>query len=108
VVAVTGLVVLATSVSFAEEKKVDAKPALQAETTVTGLVTVTKEADKVKQITIGKGADTVVCVCTSTEEGKKVADFAGKTVQATGTLAEKAGKKVLTVTKVEEVKEAAK
>lgn len=105
---VAGMLVLSTLVSTAEEKKADAKPAVQAEKTVTGVVTVTKDGDKVKQITIGEGADSVVCVCNSTEEGKKVADLAGKKVKATGTLSEKGGKKVLTVTKVEEVKEAPK
>jgi hypothetical protein len=103
VVAVSGLLVLATSLSMAEEKKVDVAPAVQAETTVTGLVAVTKDGDKVKQITIGQG-DAMICVCTSTEAGKKIADLAGKTVKATGTVAEKGGKKVITVTKAEEVK----
>ena len=101
---VAGLTVLTTLVSSAEDKKEAGAPALKAETTVVGLVAVAKEGDKVKQVTIGEG-EAKVCVCTTTEAGKKVADLAGKKVTATGTLAEKAGMKVLTVTKVEEVKE---
>ena len=106
---VAGLTMLTTLVSSAADKKAEGAPAVQVEKTITGVVAVTKDGDKIKQITIGEGTDAVVCVCTSTEDGKKVADLAGKTVKATGTLAEKAGKKVLTVTKpVEEVKDAAK
>ena len=105
---VAGLLILSTMVSSAQDKKVDGAAAVQAEKTIVGLVTVTKDGDKVKQITIGEGADAVVCVCTSTDEGKKCADLAGKKVKATGVVAEKDGKKVMTVSKCEEVKEAAK
>jgi hypothetical protein len=102
VVAMVGLLVLTAALSGAEAKKAAGAPAVQAQKTVTGVVTVNKDGDKIKEVTIGTGA-AMVCVCTTTEAGKKVADFAGKTVHATGTLAEKGGKKVLTVTKVEEL-----
>ena len=41
-------------------------------------------------------------------EGKKIADLDGKTVKATGAVTDKDGKKVIKVTKYEEVKEEAK
>lgn len=80
---------------------------------ITGTVAVTKEkakddkgveTDVIKSITITSGkkdAPVVYCVVLD-DNGKKVADFDGKKVKATGTVAEKDGNKWLTVQSCEE------
>jgi len=109
-VVVVGLAFLAVNTASAKERKsagkagVKVEKKITAETTLEGVVTVTKEGDTVKQITIGEG-DTKVCVCMTDDEGKKLADMNGKKVKATGQIQEKAGKKVVKVTKAEEVTE---
>jgi flagellar hook assembly protein FlgD len=98
---VVGMSLLSTV--YAAEEKAAGKAEIKAQKTIEGVVSVKKDGDAVKEVAIGEG-DAKVCVCTSNEQGKKVAEMNGKKVKATGTLAEKEGKKVLTVEKVEEVK----
>jgi hypothetical protein len=81
---------------------------------VTGKVAVTKEKAKddkgvetevIKSITItsGKADAPVVYSVVLDDNGKKVAEFDGKKVKATGTVEEKDGNKLLTVQSCEEV-----
>ena len=100
---VAGFAILTSTLSYGQEKKDEAAP----EKTITGKVAVTKDGDTVKQITITQGED-AFCVCNTNDEGKDLAKLDGKTVKATGTVTDKDAKKVIKVTKFEEVKEEAK
>ncbi|MBM4036824.1 MAG: hypothetical protein FJ291_34250 [Planctomycetes bacterium] len=111
--AVCMAVVFVAGQALAGEKKEKPPKAPKAKP-VTGTVAVTKEKAKddkgvetevIKSITITSGkkdAPEVFCVVLD-DNGKKVADFDGKRVKATGTVEEKDGNKWLTVQSCEEV-----
>ncbi|OGV69603.1 MAG: hypothetical protein A3K19_16075 [Lentisphaerae bacterium RIFOXYB12_FULL_65_16] len=102
-VAVLAVFFVTATAVYAEEKPADGKDAVQADTTVEGVVAVTKDGDTLKQVTVGEG-DQKVCVCFSSEAGRKLADMDGKKVKVVGKLQTKDGKKVIVVTSSEEVK----
>lgn len=70
-------------------------PVLAGEQTITGVV---KQTDQGVVISVDDGSDYLV-------QGKNLSAMVGKTLKATGTLAESDKGKVITVTQIEEIKQ---
>ena len=84
-----------------------ASGALAADVTLTGTVGVTKNDDgavTAVKLTVKDGDKTVVYSVVLDDNGKKLADLAGKNAKVTGTVEEKEDVKTLTVKTSEEVK----